>query len=153
LQYSPKEIKPYLIDFVDDNSGVNISMTDINDGIVSRGKVTGKVIQVKDINFDSLNTHFHDTIKENIHSGESLIFFCKKPEIALLGLLEQYDPNKIAFVFQEGSILCHFAVVLREKCIPAIKIGDFMHGFVDSDICTVDAEAPNKPGEERLSKG
>jgi phosphohistidine swiveling domain-containing protein len=152
LKEATSDIQPYLIDFVDDNSCVSISVTDMNEGIISRGHIVGKTVHVKNNDFDSLDTHFYNTINSNVQNEENVVFFCEKPNISLLFILEKYNSQKIGFVFQEGSVLCHFAIVLREKGIPAIRIGDILNKYNEGDICTIDAMTPNIPAKERLIK-
>ena len=147
--YNGLDMVPYLIDFVDSESETGLRDSDIADGIISRGKRSGVVRRIED-KYDSLDKHFHDDIEVSEQISEEVIFVCQTPSISLLDLISKYDNNKIAFVFAEGSVLCHLAVVLREKKIPAIKIGDI------SDITegryVLDAETQGIKGKERLKK-
>lgn len=143
---------PFLMDYVKNDSNVSISKTDIEEGIVSQGLVSGKIVHVSNTDTNSIDTHFHDLTDENQKSNENIVFFCHKPDIALLKLLRKYLPDKIGFVFEDCSLLCHFAVLLREKGIPAIKIGrDFMNDFKDGKSCVIDAVTPALAGSERIS--
>jgi hypothetical protein len=151
LQITPSKIQPYLIDFFDSSSTIEYSISDaIKEGVISPGKRTGKIVRLNENESDSMNLHFHSKENENKKGEENIIFFCDKPYISLLSLLRQHSEEKIGFVFSEGSLLCHFAVVLREKNIPAIKVGD-IDGYTEGN-CTVDADTPGLLGKERLSK-
>ncbi|MCL2065532.1 MAG: PEP/pyruvate-binding domain-containing protein [Candidatus Cloacimonetes bacterium] len=152
LQHNLHEIIPYLIDSFDDTVSSNeMSITDINEGIISSGKITGKIMYLKTNETDSLNKHFHDLSPNKNKKKESVVFFCDTPAIALLSLLEQFDSEQIGFVFFEGSFLCHFASILREKRIPAIRI-DALKAMPYEGMCTIDAETKNLLAKDRIIK-
>lgn len=150
LQQVDNVLKPYLIDFVDDNSPINISSADIKSGIISYGSIKGKPIVIEKIDADSLNEHFHNTMSETAKSNEKVIFICKNPELALLALVNQYEPQNIGFVFENCAVGAHMAVVLREKGIPAIRIGTSFYLLPRKDVCTIDAKTPGLLPKERL---
>lgn len=143
-------LQPYLIDFVDDNSPINISSADIKSGIISYGSITGKPVIIEKFDTDSLNEHFHNASVETSKSDEKIVFICKYPELALLNLVDKYQPQNIGFVFENCAIGAHMAVVLREKGIPAIKTGEFIYGLPLKEICTIDAKTPGLLPKERL---
>jgi hypothetical protein len=151
LDTSPYDCKLFLMDFVNNNTAKAISNSDISEGIISRGYVSGKIVSIRNDSENSIDMHFYDTVDESGVNDEYIVFFCSKPDIALLKLLRNYASNKIGFVFQEGSVLCHFAVVLREKGIPSIKVTEIPEWFVDNAMCTIDAESHGLKGVERLS--
>lgn len=70
--------------------------------------------------------HFFDNVEQNRSQEDSLIYFCNRPDISLLKIIEKHDAQKLGFIFKEGSVLCHLAVILREKGIPAIVVKDFL---------------------------
>jgi len=80
-----------------------------------------------------------------------VIFLCRRPNIALLPLLEQYEPGRIGFLFEEGSVLCHLAVVLREKGIPAVKLSGPLPQWPEGAVCTLDGASPGLTGKERIT--
>lgn len=143
-------MKPYLIDFVDDNSPIDISTNDIMNGIISYGTISGKPIVIKDFGEDSLNEHFHNISEGTIRSNEKIIFFCENPELAMLKVIEQYEPENIGFVFQNCAIGAHLAVVLREKGIPAIKVDVKFGEISQKNVCTIDAKTQGLLPRERL---
>lgn len=145
--YKGLGLLPYLIDFVDSENETGLCGSDVADGIISRGKRCGVIRRIEDM-YDSLDKHFHDDIETTEQISEEIIFLCQTPSISLLDLIGKYDSNKIAFVFAEGSVLCHLAVVLREKRIPAIKVGD-IDGIAEGWYL-LDAETQGLQGKERL---
>ncbi len=142
------DLIPYLIDFVDSEKNSALVGTDISDGIVSRGKRIGtiKIIEVDDEGF---NLHFHDKHEKKDTISEDIIFVCRTPSISLLDVIAKYDNDKISFVFAEGSVLCHLAVVLREKGIPAI-FSDI--DGIEKGKYVLDAETTGLKGRERLHR-
>lgn len=151
LKDNLKTIKPYLIDFVDNNKSKEISALDIEKGILSRGKREGIICHVSVDDYDSLNMHYHDVSKTMKKNNDKIVFFCKRPDIGLLDILNKYDNSNISFVFAEGSILCHLAVILREKNIPAIIIGEFQRfEYLNGVKCLIDADESSLIGKERV---
>ena len=136
---------PYLIDFVDSDD--KISELSIRDGIISTGKRCGRIRHIK-CDEDALNAHFHDSRDNIIQESEELIFLCETPNIALLNLIDKYDNSKIAFAFEDGSFLCHLFVLLREKGIPAIKIGKA--DFPENSYCEIDAQTDGITIRDRI---
>lgn len=139
------DLVPYLIDFVDSDDTVKTA--DLNQGIISSGYRQGRIVNIRDVE-DSLDRHFHDKRERREMLVEDIIFVCDRPGIGLLDLLDQYNNDHIGFAFSDGSILCHLAVVLREKGIPAVKIGDA--DFKDGEEYILDADTPDLAGKERL---
>lgn len=150
LRQTDGSLEPYLIDFVDDNSPINLSAADIKSGIISCGYITGKPVVINELDVDSLNEHYHNASNNTPKSKDKIIFICKNPELALLQLIDQYEPQNIGFVFQNCAVGAHIAVVLREKGIPAIKSGSLIFRLSNKDICTIDAETPGLQPKERL---
>ena len=142
-----RDLKPYLIDFVDSEIDSGILESDIEDGIISRGKRRGIIRRIEE-NSDNFDKHFLDVISGGEQISEEIIFLCKTPSIALLDLISKYENSKISFAFEEGSILCHFAVILRENGIPAVKTGEI--DIIKEGWYILDAESKGIRGKERL---
>ena len=154
--------QPYLIDFVDDGANSMIEKNDIEDGVVSKGTISGKIVNMKETRYESLempdsqlDMHLHNEFRDQkvrpnkTGSEKNKIFFCKRPVISLLEIIDNHDPATIGFVFEEGSVLCHVAVVLREKGIPAIKTGVAPDEFREG-VCTIDAGSAGLAGRDRV---
>ncbi len=143
---------PFLMDYVNSEHIPNVLGTDINDGIISHGRIEGKITCIANLGTDSIDTHFYDTHKDKNNNAENTIFFVEKPEAALLKLLNQYPPDKIGFVFKEGSLLSHLSVVLREMGIPALIIGNKFMDFSkrQGDLCILDTQTPGLTLKKRL---
>jgi hypothetical protein len=69
------------------------------------------------------DTHLHDTPPRR-PVGElpkaPIVVVAELPTLSLAPLLHGRSGHDIAFVFSAGSFLCHFAILLRERGIPAI---------------------------------
>ena len=112
---------PYLIDFTEETDKKEISSQDISSGVISAGKVKGVLRKISQEEMkNSMDLHFKDQI-ETETEGESIIYYCDLPDISLN---KKLVPGKTGFVFNSGSMLCHLAVLLREKGIPAIVGAD-----------------------------
>lgn len=110
---------PYLIDYTIESEEY-VDFDNISNGIISSGKVTGKLIKVDSSDpIEAIDTHFYNKVQKKSAKTNNVIYVCELPTISLLKLLEESGDN-IGFVFKEGSSLCHFAVTLRERNIPAI---------------------------------
>lgn len=153
LDRSGHALEPYLIDFVDENAPINITSEDIKSGIISYGMITGKPVIINNVDTDSLNEHFHNVSETSPQYAEKVIFFCRRPELALLSLLDEYEAANIGFVFEECAIGAHLAVVLREKRIPAIKVKALPYGSHKKNICTLDAKTVGLSPKERIKYG
>ncbi len=114
---------PYLFDIVEENSNSKYTHKQIVSGVVSPGKIKGKIVKIKD-SLDPLKTinfHYNDIIEDIDKNTENLIFVVKLPNISLLNILKTTNSKNIGFIFEGGSILSHFSIILRERGIPAIN--------------------------------
>ncbi|MCC8138344.1 MAG: PEP/pyruvate-binding domain-containing protein [Clostridiales bacterium] len=122
-----KKGTPYFIDLSDEDSADSICSRDVNTGILSRGRISGKV---RYLTPDSC---------ENFDTDLPAIFFCPRPEISLRVIIEKYAPQRIGFVFEKSPVLCHLTSILREKHIPAVQIGKFdKKRYPNGAMCTLD---------------
>lgn len=116
-------IMPYLIDCTSEKENIEqLDEESVRLGIISNGVIEGKLVRIEDGEMeDSINMHFYNTSRsqELINHG-NYIFVAKRPDIGLMKILNSYNPENIGFIFEAGSMLCHFAVLLREKNIPAL---------------------------------
>lgn len=110
---------PYLIDYTDENAGDVITPEQVSNGVISNGYGKGKIVRLHSDGVKaSLNSHFFDQFNESKECiGEKYIYLCDLPDISFKDNLTE---NCAGFLFKEGATLCHLAVLLREKGIPAI---------------------------------
>jgi len=138
--YSEKDnLIPYLIDFIEENVSDSLSSNELNSGVVSKGIITGQLVKNLQLDIDSINLHFHDSNSKQDKKNGKYIFMYKKPDIALLKLLEEYNNENIGFIFEEASILSHLPIVLRERNIPAIIKNRVK--FNDGEIIQINTES------------
>lgn len=116
------DLYPYLIDYTIDNSDETLQEKDIENGVISNGRIKGKIVKIENISIEqSLNAHCQNEISlENILE-EPIIFVAELPDIKLM---EKLNEKNIGFIFKTGSTLCHLAILLRERHIPAIFYED-----------------------------
>ena len=146
-------LHPYLIDFIEDKSTFELSSRNIVEGILSVGVITGKAVlfhQNESVE-DTFNMHFHDQLEDQELQTENYIFCCQLPSMSLLKIIQKFPHNRLGFVFREGSVLCHLAIILREQGIPAIiveKLPEVQAG----EQWTINASMPGLKGRERLQR-
>lgn len=147
-------IVPYLIDLVDDNSQTELSSKLISEGVISTGNRSGctNILDSKQLGHNSLELHFHNHFENKNTIDKEIIFVAETPDIALLEILKHYNNEKIGFIFREGSALSHFSIVLREKKIPAIVVGNQIN-FTENEIIRIDAISENINGNKRVMYG
>ena len=145
ILHSNNSFEPYLIDCVEENTADNVNLMAVQNGVLSEGKIEGK-LKILDLgNFDdSLNSHFYNEIDSTLSTNmEKIIFYAKLPSIKFLDILGKYKSSDIGFVFEKGSLLCHLSVLLREKGIPAI-IGVSPFGLKEGEVYRLDTMSNKK---------
>jgi hypothetical protein len=113
----------YLIDWAEgDSSELAPTPTDLSEGILSTGVASGQVHVVEgtwpgESQFDS---HLGDTTR---HFADDVptVYLCDRPSTDLLSLI-RVAPRGSGFIFRSASMLCHVAVVLRERGLAAISV-------------------------------
>ena len=118
LKYDESEYEPYLIDYTDEKEE-KIQVSDLQKGIISHGSISGKVICLVDEDDNTIiNSHCkNETYLNSDTSNETVIFYCKTPNISLKKYLGK---KNIGFIFDSAPMLCHLSILLRENNIPAI---------------------------------
>jgi hypothetical protein len=155
IRHSSQDFKgklmPYLIDFVDDPEGRNLKSTELLNGILSRGKIQGKLVNLtkESIKKDAFNFHYLDLEHTESKSSEPIIYVCDKPYISLLTIVNEHQSGTVGFIFRDGSLLCHLAITLRERRIPAIILEDQMI-LKEGKVIELDASTPNLASEQRV---
>jgi phosphoenolpyruvate synthase/pyruvate phosphate dikinase len=117
----------------------------ISMGVVSPGRVTGKVLRIpNDANAYGADSGLDIHLMEGLGvAGETLgelVIVADRASIDLLPLVTKCGKNT-AFVFRHASLLAHLCVVLRERGIPAIVVedADLFDGLSEGSLVTVDA--------------
>lgn len=112
----------FVIDFVEEKETREVSEGQTGSRVISSGTVSGRLTKVEEESLEGsgLDMHFRDETGNETEETNKRIFHAKRPDISLLELIEDYPPNAIGFIFEDGSILCHLAIILREQNIPAV---------------------------------
>ncbi len=117
---------PFLIDHFPSEIGKYESSQ-----VLSPGAFSGTIIRIEDDDaIDSIDSHFHDLHLTN--EQMDIIIVANRPRLSLA----KYLPSKsgrVGFLFENGSRLCHLAVLLRERNIPAMFVGD-QYNLLDNGI-------------------
>lgn len=114
--------RPYLIDYTREEKERTITPEEIRAGIISRGRREGNIAKLRSgAEWEAFDIHYLNQIFIRQEKSDiKYIFYADSPSIEFTRILEEYEADDIAFVFREGSVLCHFSVLLREKGVPAI---------------------------------
>jgi len=111
--------------------------TGLPDQVVSAGQHEGALVMVHHEGVASaLNSHFHDVHQSAEHERD-VIFVCERPTLDLVSLLPE-DGSGVGFLFRGGSRLCHLAVLLRERKIPAMFVGEVVDELKQGAVMRMD---------------
>lgn len=139
------ELYPYLIDFTLDSNTDSLTKSDVEQKIMSNGKLQGKLIKLPPSSIDeSLNTHCQNQIYQYENEDEAVIYGCDLPDIKLM---EKLGRKNIGFIFKTGSLLCHLAILLRERHIPALLFDD-IESLEEGAIYKIDTYSSHKLTKE-----
>ena len=128
-------IEPNGVPFLIDHYPAEMSDEGLNQ-VLSAGSFTGKVLRIENEDLlASIDSHFHDVREGN--DIEDVILVADRPRLSLVKYLPKEGGN-IGFLFENGSRLCHLAVLLRERGIPAMFVGDLYNQLVNE--CQVSFE-------------
>ncbi|MEE2759012.1 MAG: PEP/pyruvate-binding domain-containing protein [Candidatus Thermoplasmatota archaeon] len=125
-QYYPKHciefgIEPDGTSFLIDHYPSEMQGAD-SEGVLSQGSFTGKIMRIeRDDVVDSIDSHFHD-----VRLGEGMVdvvLVADRPRLSLVKHLPA-EGGTMGCLFESGSRLCHLAVLLRERGIPAMFVGE-----------------------------
>lgn len=131
---------PYLIDIIPDMSPVGLD----NVRVMSPGQLSGtaRVAASEELAARSLDAHFHSE-RGTASSGarQATVIVAPRPFLALEEYLGQYESGSLAFVFEQGSLLGHLAIILREHKVPAIVVPEIRQLVRDGDLVNVDTSS------------
>ena len=121
-------LEPNGAPFLIDHFRAEVSDEDSNQ-VLSAGSFTGKVLRIQNEDLlTSIDSHFHDDREGN--NIEGVIIVADRPRLSLIKYLPNEGGN-IGFLFENGSRLCHLAVLLRERSIPAMFVGELYNELVN----------------------
>jgi phosphohistidine swiveling domain-containing protein len=123
IERSPGKLHPYLIDVAEGDDGdIGLNPELINSGVLSVGHCKGRLWRVDSSSKSALDSHFHNRPDLAQLNDEGLIVVAERATVDLLSYVGA--PGVVGFVFGQGSVLAHLAVVIREKGLPAVSLDD-----------------------------
>ena len=145
----------FLVDYVPATPKLEIPLSMVRSGVVSRGRASGRLVRIdnelharRSQDWHAKNLVVQETTTD---TGEGLIIAARRPFISLMEYIGSSARGKLGFVFEEATLLSHLAIQLRERGIPAIwcesaKVNNYIDRLVE-----LDAETPETSREERLT--
>jgi SAM-dependent methyltransferase/phosphohistidine swiveling domain-containing protein len=127
---------PYLIDIIPDMSPVAVD--DVR--VMSTGRISGvaRVADSEDYAAQSLDAHFHSERGAVASDLPPTVIIAPRPFLALEDHLSRHGAGNVGFVFEQGSLLGHLAIILREHGVPAIVVPDIRERLADGDVISID---------------
>lgn len=145
-------IDPYLIDMAEgDVGGMDLDADMIRSGVLSVGRCQGRLYRLQSRDRVALDSHLNNQPDRVRLNEDDLIIVAKRASVDLLPYVGA--PGVVGFVFEQGAILAHLAVVLREKGIPAVALDDttaFDSLLIDS-IAEMDASTGSLLASQRVT--
>jgi hypothetical protein len=110
----------YVIDTVTTNAAPTAELQGPSN-VISAGIASGELRPIE-VSSAGLDLHFHSEQIESTSSAHGFVFVAKYPSIELAGLLAGCAAGSSGFVFEHATLLCHLALLLRERGIAACVI-------------------------------
>jgi len=119
----PPGFRTYLIDVAEgDAESMPLDVDMINSGVISTGRCQGRIHHPAAAKKSVLDSHLHDRFETEAIGAGPVVVAADCASVDLLPYLSA--PGVVGFVFEQGSMLAHLSVVLREKGIPAVAVDD-----------------------------
>jgi len=118
------------------------------EAVLSEGRVVGTV-RVLDLPDDAAE----ESVERHVHSRtgqlgqlmqEPRVIVVRRPLHVLDRLIYEAEPGTIGFVCEGGALLCHLAVVMRERGAPGLVLADATKTLVEGERVVLDTR-PGSP--------
>ncbi|MEH1166883.1 PEP/pyruvate-binding domain-containing protein [Micromonospora sp. CPCC 205539] len=118
------EVVAYLIDAAEaDDEHLALTSNAVSSGIISPGATAGRVCPVHTgLPAENLNAHLLNRPSSD-EPASGIVYLAEQASVDLLPLVYGAGPD-CGFAFARASVLAHLAVVLRERGIVAVRVGD-----------------------------
>ncbi len=118
--------------------------------VLSHGRVNGRVRILElpdDATEESIDRHVHSRRRlEKTIRPEPEILVVRRPLHVLDRLVYEAEPDSLGFIFEGGALLCHLAVVMRERGVPGLVVPGAQTQFTDGEMIVLDT----RPGSRDL---
>lgn len=134
---------------VDLYEGAGVAPRSPRDDVICEGHIVGRVRRV-DLDEHaisaSIDRHVHDAREANERNGaEPTVIVAQRPFHVLDQLVYAARPGTLGMVFEEGALLCHLAVVMREHGVPGLIMPGAREQFIDGERVILDARPGSAP--------
>ena len=134
---------------VDLYEGAAVAPRSRRDDVICEGHVVGRVRLVEldeHAIADSIDRHVHDAREAGEHSdADPTIVVAQRPFHVLDQLVYAARPGTLGMVFEEGALLCHLAVVMREHAVPGLILPGVREMVTDGDRVVLDVRPGATP--------
>lgn len=110
--------------------------------VLSEGRVVGRVRILhlpEDAVEESIERHVHSRRDDAAGARtEAEIVVVRRPLHVLDRLIYEATPDALGFIVEGGALLCHLAVVMRERGVPGLVLPGALEAFRDGDRIVLD---------------
>lgn len=110
--------------------------------VLSEGRVVGRVRVLhlpEDAVEESIERHVHSRGDDAAGARtEAEIVVVRRPLHVLDRLIYEAAPDALGFIVEGGALLCHLAVVMRERGVPGLVLPGALEAFRDGDRIVLD---------------
>jgi len=141
----------FLVDLYEGNG---VAPRSPRDDVICEGRITGRVRYLDhDPNAEraSIERHIHNTRgAAGRGGGEPTILVARRPFHMLDEIVYSAPPGALGMVFEEGSLLCHLAVVMREHGVPGFISPTVRQAVADGELAVLDSSPGSTPTLRKL---
>lgn len=139
---------------IDLHEGEAVAPRSPRDDVICEGRIAGRVRHVAQDPTDvraSIDRHIHDARRaEREGDAEPVVIVARRPFHVLDEIVYSAPRGALGMVFEEGSLLCHLAVVMREHGVPGFILPGVCQGAADGDLVLLDATPGAAPTLRKL---
>lgn len=141
----------FLVDLYENDAVAPRSM---RDDVICEGRIVGRVQYVAHDPNDmraSIDRHIHNTRgAAGDSNAEPVILVAQRPFHVLDEIVYSAPHGALGMVFEEGSLLCHLAVVMREHGVPGFLLPNVREVVAEGDRVVLDATPGEVPTLRKL---
>lgn len=139
---------------VDLYEGQAVAPSSLRDDVICEGHIVGRVQYIEHDPAairESIERHIHNArMVADDEASEPLILVARRPFHVLDEIVYSTPRGKLGMVFEEGSLLCHLAVVMREHGVPGFILPNVRQKVTDGERVLLDISPGSPPTLRKL---